>query len=1260
MKKKDLLFIIIIVLFGSLIYANSLNNSFVWDDKGHIEQNSFIKDWRNISKLFSKEYFDLTREGFALSWRPLTTLSYFINYSLWGLSPFGYHLSNLLIHLFNAMLIYLIAYLLFQNRRISFLSGLFFISHPINTETVCVISYNENLLACLFVLLAFYLYVKIKKNKKSKKTIGFLWFASNLSYLLALFSKEVAIAFPLIIILYDYCFVFEKNNTKKITEKVTLSYASYIVVTLFYLGIRFFLLQDIQNVFFPAIFREKFLYVGFLKIIVSLIDFLELLIFPINLCAIPIMRTPESLFESLSLISLGGVIFIGIFSFLIYRYSKKIFWSLSWVLLNLLPILTIIPFYHLFNERYLYIPSVGFCILLAIGMDKGLQLNRVFKLGIIFILLFYSWATIKRNNDWKDDLILWSRTIDKYPDNFQAHNNLGCVYSWQGKYDEACKEFKEALRLYPQSVSAWLNLGNVYILKGKYHKAIEALKEVLELAPAHISAHNNLGVCYANMGLYNEAMTEYKKVIKLNPQLVGVYKNIGDLYRLRGLDDEAICAYEYALKLDPQHLGAQYALKIIYEDRIKEDKDKDSMMKEIICLYKKIKVLNFQIMDRLNFRLIENQPYLKGEVEKYLLRDNLGGVWLFETYPSYALNVAEIQESVYHLALICGIDLPEVHTVSLPINGKLVFGSIQRFLSNVTSFCDVPTEQLSSHHIDYIQKHHIFDWFILNHDSTKDNFLATKKGKVIGIDKDSAFNVLNVPSLDIRLSNQNDPVNFGYYLYFWEAYVYKEIEVDFKKSLELIDYIKDIDDSLIKEMFKPAFYVYGKYSPSRYEILIKRKRNIEFIFRRFYKKLIGKIKGNIPLWKGKTDEYLKEVLAKLKKNLLIKEKLFTHLQESKTPSRQKDIRVVSSKKGWYTINALREAYQKRVINDKKEFLSLKEGVLKGLKNLRNKSLPLCEKLALSLYIYQLEQLQKEMNIEHFEQDLIKHITWHPEWIDISALEAHLRVSYRKPRKSLNVYKKMIKKNPSNIIAHLNYIYRPMENKERKESILEYKKGHKDSINTNLYRLIYGILKETDPHFLRVYLEKMDGSPVWKYCLLGRVYRQRGQYKKELHAYQKAITLSSSKEATFWAYTLLGIYYEYNEKGIRFGESFDIDSALAYFKKAIGINPDLIIARLNLANLYIIKQDVEEVIKHFEEIVKREPYYTNLYPHIKTILDKKYISNNQKYLEKYLEEIRMNTLDGEAHYIVGLAYQIKGKMRKAKKHFRKARELGIEN
>ena len=135
------IFILLILTIG--VYSNTLKNGFVFDDYFIIIDNIFIKDWKNLSGLLSKDYF--SRSGEA-TYRPVVTLSYFVDYSLWGLKPYGYHLTNVLIHSVNAVLVFLFVLLLIKGRRAAFLAALLFAVHPVLTEAVNAISLREDLL----------------------------------------------------------------------------------------------------------------------------------------------------------------------------------------------------------------------------------------------------------------------------------------------------------------------------------------------------------------------------------------------------------------------------------------------------------------------------------------------------------------------------------------------------------------------------------------------------------------------------------------------------------------------------------------------------------------------------------------------------------------------------------------------------------------------------------------------------------------------------------------------------------------------------------------------------------------------------------------------------------------------------------------------------------------------------------------------------------------------------------------------------------
>ncbi len=156
--------LLVIVCFSQFIYLNSLSNQFAYDDEFTIVENYFVKTWENLPLLFSKDYFRFSGE---LSYRPVVTLSYFIDYALWKLNPFGFHLTNTLLHTLNSVLLFLLLKRIFNCRTTSFIATLIFSCHPVLTEAVNAISYREDLLTATFFIAAFLLYMKSSTDKRS-------------------------------------------------------------------------------------------------------------------------------------------------------------------------------------------------------------------------------------------------------------------------------------------------------------------------------------------------------------------------------------------------------------------------------------------------------------------------------------------------------------------------------------------------------------------------------------------------------------------------------------------------------------------------------------------------------------------------------------------------------------------------------------------------------------------------------------------------------------------------------------------------------------------------------------------------------------------------------------------------------------------------------------------------------------------------------------------------------------------------------------
>ena len=580
--KTFLLFyqLIIIVVVSVLIYLYTLGNNFAYDDKFTITNNYLIRSWHKIFTIFTNDYFTASGE---LSYRPVVTLSYFTDYSLWHLNPLGYHLTNLFLHSLNSVLLFFLFTRIFNVIRgepdkesktsVPFMASLVFCTYPILTEAVNAISYREDIMAATFYFAAFLFYLKTHQRQ------SVLWYVISLiCYFLGLFSKEMAITFPILIGLYDVL----RHGKTFFTFKHIRYYIGYILITVFYVALRFVFLHNPTESYIP--YPQNSLWINFLTMSKVIASYIKLLFFPVHLNADYVVPNTSSPIELSFILSFLLIISVIVVTYRLFFYSKTLFFSILWFFVTLLPVLNIIPIENIMAERYLYIPLVGFCILgsqlLSLipkpGSKSGILTSCSFPLIIVIILIGFAWQTCNRSKIWFDELSLWSTTVVDSPQSSRAHNNLGVLFKKMGFIDAAMKEYNTAIQIRPDYSEAHGNLANVYMDKGlsildkrvlsKTHdnlakayadeghlkNAIAEYKKSIKISPFNETAHFNLGVTYGKMGLTNDAEIEYKNVIQLNDNNPHAHNNLGNIYEDRDLLDKAMTEYKLSASIDPE------------------------------------------------------------------------------------------------------------------------------------------------------------------------------------------------------------------------------------------------------------------------------------------------------------------------------------------------------------------------------------------------------------------------------------------------------------------------------------------------------------------------------------------------------------------------------------------------------------------------------------------------------------------------------------------------------------------------------------
>jgi tetratricopeptide (TPR) repeat protein len=390
-----------------------------------------------------------------------------------------------------------------------------------------------------------------------------------LFYFFGLLSKEMAITLPAIILLYDLALRDADNrggpifkHLLTILRRRIYFYAGFMAVSLIYICLQFHILfnpRESPNASAGSLF-EKVIYLPG-----HIFSFIRLTIFPANLSADYVFSYPGSFFEIGNLIGAGAVIALVGTVFLIYRYSKEIFFGIWWFLISLFPVYNLIEIYHPLAERYLYLPIVGFCLVVAVAINAAAQrrfkkpttANIVTLVPIVVILSMYSASTIARSYDWRDNFVLWSKTVQTSPNSLVARNGLGMAYLEKGELEKAAGQFEISIKLYPAHHKSHYNLGLVYHKKGDLKKALEYFNRSVTLNPKFVKAHYNLATIYLGQRSWDLAIRHYVRVNELDPEIAKAHFNLGMAYAMQGKLNPAVSEWEKVLDLDPQNTIAK-------------------------------------------------------------------------------------------------------------------------------------------------------------------------------------------------------------------------------------------------------------------------------------------------------------------------------------------------------------------------------------------------------------------------------------------------------------------------------------------------------------------------------------------------------------------------------------------------------------------------------------------------------------------------------------------------------------------------------
>lgn len=545
-----------IIFAGALSYHNAVDAKFVWDDNVLVRDNVYIKSFRHIGKIFTKNI----GEGVGMegnSYRPLQMLTYMIGHALWRLDARGYHLINITLHISAAIGIFWLSLLVFKDRTLSLFTALLFVVHPIYTSAVTYISGAADPLAAVFIITSLVFYIRLDCKELNRKPAAAGYIIVVISYILALLSRENSLVLPGILALYHYAF------KRKINAGRFLPIAGIAVL---YAVVRLTFLKDTLPHAGSSTVLSRL--PGFFC---AVTDYLRLLIAPLHLH----MEYGNKLFSMFSFKCIAGI-FLAVFLLAVAvkkRRNSVIFFSITWFFVTLLPLSNIYPLNAYMAEHWLYLPAIGFFLIAAKGASYLVAINRAGKIAVIIFSIIaaaYAFLTIKQNNYWKTPIALYQHTLKYAPFSSRVYNNLGIAYQEAGDFDNALAAYSKAVKLNPKDAYIYNNAGLLYSSNKDYHKAISFYKKAVELDPGYAQGYYNLGNIYTYNGDYEKALAAYQQAVKNNADFGAAYCNLGIVYTYKQDNDKALLFLEKAVRINPYDADAYYNLGNIYVSLNKE------------------------------------------------------------------------------------------------------------------------------------------------------------------------------------------------------------------------------------------------------------------------------------------------------------------------------------------------------------------------------------------------------------------------------------------------------------------------------------------------------------------------------------------------------------------------------------------------------------------------------------------------------------------------------------------------------------------
>lgn len=576
----------VILAMVLLCYWNALGNGFVFDDNEQVVGNRLLRSLANIPHLLTSSY------------RPLRDLSHVFDFAIWGERPFGFHLTNVLLHAANATLVFVIVRRMTGVVVTAAIAALIFVVHPLQPDAVTYVSGRRDVLFSLFYLASFYSYLNYHRSRSRIHLLLFL-----VCWVLGLMSKEMAVSLPAFIFVWSFCDLWSERFEswpRRFWEAIRGAFLRdkwlYITLSLAVPVYGYYMIFVKGGSTRVRVTGVTYWGGSFLNNVMTAVTvqawFLKQLVFPTPvvqyLGAFPIATTLLDWRVIVSIVVVCSVLVAGLV--LLNRDRLMSFAIFSYFVL-LLPVSQIVPHHELLADHYLYLPMMSFGLFTALLLQKiaaRAERARKFAYGIAGVaLIALAVMTVARNRDWKDDFTLWQANYKEEPNSIRAAGNLAAMY--------ASRNQNKAVELYKRCVEIDPTYGPAYVGLASLLQAKERAREVEELVEKALALPERRGL---SPGTENPSVLRSELLTAL-----AIAKNYQEE------PERAIELLQEAIKMAPTEERPYIALASLYHEN-EPDKEIDVLKRQLAAnpRYRPLQTLSYRLIELKRYD--EALPYL--------------------------------------------------------------------------------------------------------------------------------------------------------------------------------------------------------------------------------------------------------------------------------------------------------------------------------------------------------------------------------------------------------------------------------------------------------------------------------------------------------------------------------------------------------------------------------------------------------------------------------------------------------------------------